>query len=180
VTRLLMLLEAESLVTRDAGTFGLGARLALLVTKFEPLEELRVAARPVLNDLRARSGETANLLVADGDVAVYIDQAEETSGAPSNAWTGRRVPLAGSACGRALMAGRGSHTVADAVEPGVTAVACAVRGGSVYPAVISLIGPTTRMRGSHLAAIEELVADGSEAVSGRLASLSRHADDRSP
>jgi DNA-binding IclR family transcriptional regulator len=177
VERLLSVLEAESLVTREAGTFGLGARLALLVSRFEPLEELRVAARPVLADLRERSGETANLLVADGDAAVYIDQAGDPEDPSGNPWVGRRVSLADSACGHAL-AGEGAHTVADAIEPGVTAVACAIRGPSGYPAVISAIGPTARLRGAHLADVQGLAVAAAASVSSRFAALSRHAGRR--
>jgi IclR family transcriptional regulator, acetate operon repressor len=175
VGRLLSLLEAESLVTGEDGTFGLGARLALLVSKFRPLEELRLAARPALADLHRRSRETANLLVADGDAAIYIDQAEDSGGQPLSGWTGRRIPLAGSACGRALADPSRPHTVSEAVEPGIAAVACAVRSSSACPAVISVIAPSSRMRGAHLAATEQLVVSAGEAVSERLASLSRNA-----
>jgi DNA-binding IclR family transcriptional regulator len=177
VERLLSLLEAESLVAREDGTFGLGARLALLVSRFAPLEELRVAARPVLADLRERSGETANLLVADGDAAVYIDQAADPDDPSRSPWVGRRVPLADSACGRAL-ARDGVQTVADAVEPGVTAVACAIRGPSGYPAVVSAIGPSARLRGAHLAEVQDLAVAAAATVSSRFAALSRHAGRR--
>jgi DNA-binding IclR family transcriptional regulator len=177
--RLLSLLESESLLTRADEMFGLGARLALLVSGFQPLEDLRIAARPALAELRSRSGETANLLVADGDAAVYIDQAGASESGPAKALTGRRVPLAGSACGRALAAGRGAHTVSDAIEPGVTAVACAVRSSSSYPAVISAVGATARMCGSDLSAVEEMVTAAAEATAARLTALSRHAVQRS-
>jgi DNA-binding IclR family transcriptional regulator len=178
VEQLLSLLEAESLLTRDDERFGLGARLALLVSGFQPLENLRIAARPALAELRARSGESANLLVADGDAAVYIDQAR-ASEAGLAALTGRRVPLAGSACGRALAAGCGAYTVSDAVKPGVTAVACAVRGSSPYPAVISAVGATALMYGRHLSAVEKMVAAAADATTARLAALSRHSAQRS-
>jgi hypothetical protein len=58
-------------------------------------------------------------------------------------WAGRSIPLSGGAAGAALNGGEGPHVARDAVEVGVTAVACGVEHDP--PAALGVTAPTARM-----------------------------------
>lgn len=160
VSRTLHALEAEGLVTHSGdGRFALGLRLVGLAARIGPVDRLRTAARPVLLALRDRTGETANLLIKDGQRVLYLDQVESQLTLRHSGWVGRSVPLAGTAAGAALLGGVGAQVAISAVEVGVTAIACAIPT-SVAPApVVSVTGPSVRLRGTSLprarAAVEE-------------------------
>lgn len=172
VDRILPLLVAETLLAvHDDGTYSLGLRVAMLSGRFTGIEQLRSAARPVLSSLREQTGETANLLVRDGAHAVYLEQAESERNLRHAPWLGRRIPLDMSASGRALTDGGGPWTVRDAVEEGVTAVACAVEGAPELAAAISVTGPTVRLRGSLLKTTQAMVRAASIEVSTRRRAL---------
>jgi DNA-binding IclR family transcriptional regulator len=169
VNRMLPLLAAEGLVAgHDDGTYSLGMRISIMSARFGAIEQLRTAARPVLFDLRDRTGETANLLVRDGGDALYLDQVESRRALRHAGWIGRRIPLEVSASGKALSSGLRPQTVRDAIEEGVTAIACAVRASSEHPAAVSVTGPTLRLRGPQLKAAKQFVVAASEQISERL------------
>ncbi len=90
------------------------------------VDRLRIAARAHLVRLRDATRETANLIVLDGDHAIYVDQVESSYALRHSGWVGRRVPLAGTATGAAFEDRTTSHVAKDAVETGVTAIACAI------------------------------------------------------
>ena len=95
-------------------------------------------------NLRDVTGETANLIVQDGDFGLYIDQVESHSPLRYSGWVGRRVPMAGTATGAAFQEPFTPHVVADAVEVGVTAIASRI--GDVYPPLaVSILAPTARL-----------------------------------
>ena len=85
-----------------------------------------IAARPHLVRLRDATSETANLIILDGDHAIYVDQVESPYALRHSGWVGRRVPLAGTATGTAFGDRTTSHVAKDAVETGVTAIVCAI------------------------------------------------------
>ncbi|MGZ8514771.1 MAG: IclR family transcriptional regulator domain-containing protein, partial [Candidatus Limnocylindrales bacterium] len=143
-------LVSERLLALDAsGRLGLGLRVVGLAARVEPIEHLLRVARPRLEPLRDRTGETANLLVRDGSSALYLDQVESPRALRVAGWIGRRIPLAGSASGAAIT-GSGVHVAADAVESGVVAVACRIAGIGGVEAAVSVTAPALRLRGSLL------------------------------
>ena len=160
------------------GTYALGRRFLGLASRVGWVESLQLAARAPLTRLRDESGETSSLLLEDSGQALYLDQVESRHELRCRGWVGRRVPLKGTSVGQAFGDPSGAHIVADAVEAGVTAIACAVSG--VEPFVgISIIGPTWRLeeRGlDHLAALvqsaaRELADAQAHSPSGRELSL---------
>lgn len=136
--------------------YGVGRRLVALESPFGWTERLQAIARPVLVGLRDASGETASLVVEDGDDALYLDQVESFYELRCSGWTGRRVSRTGTSAGAAFGDSSQPHIVADAVEAGVTAITCAVAG--VRPAVgVNVIGPTWRVQQRGVDELAELV-----------------------
>lgn len=143
-------LVSERLLALDAsGRIGLGLRVVGLAARVEPIEQLLRVARPHLEHLRDRTGETANLLIRDGSSALYLDQVESPRALRVSGWVGRRIPLAGSASGAAIT-GSGVHVAADAVEAGVVAVACRIAVPGGVDAAVSVTAPALRLHGSLL------------------------------
>ena len=176
VSQLADLLLAEGLLSADErGRLGLGLRIVGLAARAEPVEHLLRVARPYLEQLRDRTGETANLLVRDGVSALYLDQVESPRALRVSGWIGRRIPLAGSASGAALTE-PGVHVVSDAVEAGVVAVACGVPGIGAIQAAISITAPMARLLGSLLARAEAEVARTASAIAHAMATEGSRAD----
>jgi DNA-binding IclR family transcriptional regulator len=126
------------------GTYSIGRRLLGLATRVGWVEGLQLAARPVLTRLRDGSGETASLLLEDAGQALYLDQVESRFELRCRGWVGRRVRLEGTSVGAAFADPSRAHVVADAIDTGVTAIACAA--GAIEPPVgVNIIGPTWRL-----------------------------------
>ena len=103
VTRILpYLVESDLLHADPDGTYSLGLELVSLASRVGWVDRLRIAARTHLVRLRDATGETANLIVLDGDHAIYVDQVESSYALRHSGWVGRRVPLAGTATGAAF------------------------------------------------------------------------------
>jgi IclR family transcriptional regulator, acetate operon repressor len=103
VHRLLATLVAQGHVRREAGRrYALGPRLVRLGDVAGHV--LGEGVGPVLRELVATTGESANLAGLDGDAAVYLAQA--ASPHPMRMFTeiGRRVPLHATGVGKALLA----------------------------------------------------------------------------
>jgi len=143
-------LLAAGLLAESDGRVTLGVRLAALAARSGPLQRLRATARPQLVTLRDATGETANLVVRDADHAVYLDQVESQHALRHAGWVGRRIALDRGAAARALAGADGPQVARDAVELGVTAVACRVPGSAEPPAAIGVTAPTVRMTGRRL------------------------------
>lgn len=120
------LVESDLLHEGSDGGYSLGLELVGLASRVGWVDRVRIACRPHLVRLRDATQETANLIVRDGDRALYIDQVESRYALRHSGWAGRRVPLDGTATGAAYADRSTSHVVADAVELGVTAITCAV------------------------------------------------------
>jgi IclR family acetate operon transcriptional repressor len=157
VGRILTALAGFGLVVPCSdGTYALGRRLLGLASRVGWVESLQLAARPALTRLRDKSRETASLLLEDAGQALYLDQVESRFDLRCRGWVGRRVPLEGTSVGAAFADPTRSHVVADAVEMGVTAIACGV--GGIEPAVgVSIIGPTWRLEERGLDRVADLV-----------------------
>jgi DNA-binding IclR family transcriptional regulator len=145
VEGIIPVLERHDFVALQAdGSYTLGLELASLSARIRWLDRYRLAARPILVHLRDVTGETANLIVQDGDNGLYVEQVESHSALRYAGWMGRRVPMAGTATGAAFGEPFVPHVVADAVEAGVTSIACGV--ADVYPPLaVSILAPTARL-----------------------------------
>jgi IclR family transcriptional regulator, acetate operon repressor len=148
VEPLLADLCAAGLLAATDGRYALGVRVAALAARSGPLHRLRAAARPVLAELRDVTGETANLVVADAGRAVYLDQVESPHALRHAGWAGRAIPLDRGAAAAALTGAGGPQVARDAVEVGVTAVACAVPHDPA--AAVGVTAPTARMTSRRL------------------------------
>lgn len=132
-------------------------RLATLVPRHDLLDGIRVLLRPCMVDLRHETGETANLLIREGEKILYIDQLESRHPRRQAGSVGRLVPLTGTASGAALSkrSSGETHIVSDGVETGVTSIARPIDPTMKYPYALSVTGPTARLHG---AAIKPLPA----------------------
>jgi urocanate hydratase len=144
--RILTALAGFGLVVPCAdGTYGLGRRLLGLASRVGWVEGLQLAARPILTGLRDDTGETASLLLEDSRQALYLDQVESHFDLRCRGWVGRWVPLEGTSVGAAFADPSRPHVVSDAVDKGVTAIACSAAG--IEPtAGVNIIGPTWRLQ----------------------------------
>jgi DNA-binding IclR family transcriptional regulator len=146
VDRVLPLLEQSHLLHAEAdGTYALGLELVSLASRVPHADSLRIVARAQLVQLRDATHETASLLVLDGDHGLYVDQVESRYVLRVGSWIGRRVPLENTATGAAFADRSTSHLVRDAVEPGVTSVACALDIPH-QDAAVSILAPSWRLR----------------------------------
>lgn len=170
--RLAQALLRDGLLTADsAGYLSLGPRVVALAARAAPIEQLVRTARPRLERLRDTTGETANLLMRDGDSAIYLDQVESPRALRVSGWLGRRIPLASSASGAAITDG-GVHVVSGAVEPGVVAVACRIPNLRLLDAAVSVTAPAIRLRAGRLErARVEVAATADEIASAMTLSI---------
>jgi IclR family acetate operon transcriptional repressor len=151
VARMLPVLEENGLVTRAGdGRYSLGLQLVSLAANVGSLDRLRIIARPSLLEIRDATGETANLVVRENSHVLYIDQVESRHSLRLTGWVGRTIPIGVSAAGAVLSGHRGVRVVRDAVEEGVTAVACAIDEAADPPAALSVTGPTFRLLNDRL------------------------------
>jgi len=146
VDRVLPLLEESDLLHAEPdGTYSLGLELVSLASRVAYVDELRIAARAHLVQLRDATHETASLIIRDGGHGLYVDQVESRHVLRVGSWVGRRVPLEGTATGAAFADRSMSHLARDAVEAGVTSIACAVDVPR-RDAAISLLAPSWRLK----------------------------------
>ena len=146
VDRVLPLLEeCDLLHSEPDGTFSLGLELVSLASRVGHVDALRVVSRTHLVQLRDATRETASLIIRDGDHGLYVDQVESRYVLRVGSWIGRRVPLEHTATGAAFADVTASHLVRDAVEPGVTSIACALDVPQ-HDAAISILAPGWRLR----------------------------------
>jgi IclR family acetate operon transcriptional repressor len=106
IYRLVRTLEGHKFVHQNPSTakYRLGIRLIELADAFLETTELRTIARPVMTRLMELSGETAHLMVPDGDTGVYVDRVEGPHRVRVASSVGRREHLHSSAVGKALLA----------------------------------------------------------------------------
>ncbi len=104
-SRLLAALERAELVERDeSGAFLPGPLFSLYAARHDPWTEVVRLARPVLEHLSARTGETVNLGVASGDTVAQVAQIDTQFVLGSRNWVGVDVPAHCSALGKVLYA----------------------------------------------------------------------------
>jgi len=104
VSRLVATLVRQSYLERDGRLIHLGLRLFELGQLAEQPRELRIAALPVMADLRNQTGENVHLAIRDGREMVCIAMVRGRSASPPTVRTGGRVPVHATALGKAALA----------------------------------------------------------------------------
>ncbi|WP_262704270.1 MULTISPECIES: IclR family transcriptional regulator [Streptomyces] len=105
--------EAGYAVPGPGGNYQAGPRLlGLAATALAASRELRLA-RPVLDDLRLRTGHLAHFSVRDGTAAVHVTQSEPSSTYRMPLTAGGEVPLYCSAVGWAMLSALPSPAAAE-------------------------------------------------------------------
>ena len=104
--RILANLERRGYVAKDAvsARYTLGTHLVYLGERSLGAIDLRAAARPALEALQRRFGETVNLGVRDGAEVIYVDMIESFHGLRMSARVGGRDYLHSTALGKAILA----------------------------------------------------------------------------
>jgi IclR family KDG regulon transcriptional repressor len=90
--------------TGDSSKYSLGLTLVELGTKSASFIDLRAEALPLLKELVAKTNETCNLGILDGNEGVYIAKLEGRQPIRLNSWEGKRFYLHCTAMGKVLLA----------------------------------------------------------------------------
>ena len=107
--RILASLIDNRFVERDsAGHYRLGMRLLQLGVRLHGDVDMRAVARPIMEKLRDKLGESVNLTIREGDEVVYIDKATPNRMIHVQQLIGSRAPLHVTAVGK-LMLGAGGE-----------------------------------------------------------------------
>jgi DNA-binding IclR family transcriptional regulator len=101
--RILTTLEDEGLVARDVATNRYSVGHAITRLAAAGADSLPRLARPHLEDLSHRTGETVSLAVPRRLQLVYVDQVQAPHVMAAD-WLGRAVPLHATSTGKALLA----------------------------------------------------------------------------
>jgi DNA-binding IclR family transcriptional regulator len=143
--RMLTTLQAEGMLEQDRATrhYGAGSQLIELSLAVLGSTDLRSQARPYLELLADKIGETVHLLVLDGDEVVFLDGVEGRHAIRAALRTGDRAPAHVAAAGKLFLA-RLSEAELRELYPNVQ-----LRGGTSN-AIRSL-----RTLGQQLAAVAE-------------------------
>ena len=86
------------------GEYTLGLRILSLASVVLKKLDLRRVAYPFLEKLRDKVGETANLVVLDGDEVLYIEKVESRATIRAFSLIGKRAPVHATAAGKVLLA----------------------------------------------------------------------------
>ncbi|OZM72279.1 IclR family transcriptional regulator [Amycolatopsis antarctica] len=107
VSRLLGALEARGMVEQEGerGKFTIGFGIVRLAGAATAQLDLARLGTPVCESLAEQLGETVNIAVLDGSVAINISQARGTAAVAAQNWTGQRTPLHATSSGKVLLAG---------------------------------------------------------------------------
>ncbi|MHB1923783.1 MAG: IclR family transcriptional regulator [Acidimicrobiales bacterium] len=187
--RLLRALEQHGLVDRAGGAFLLGPALARMGSAAMATSDLAESARPALEQLRDRTGESAQLYLRRGDVRVCVASLESPHSLRTIVPVGAHLPMDRGSAGAVLRdedpaRRRGWAQSVEEREAGVASVSAPVRGPVRGPggpdrlgpvvAAVSVSGPlgrTTRTPGRLYAAA---VVEAAAAVEAALFGPGRH------
>jgi DNA-binding IclR family transcriptional regulator len=101
--RILASAIGNDLVAREGSNYRLGIRLLQLGSRVASHQDLRREARPLMEGLRDRIGETVNLTVREGDEVVYLDRALPERMMRVEQRIGSRAPLHVTAVGKLML-----------------------------------------------------------------------------
>lgn len=154
--RLAVALEDHALVRRDPdGRFTLGLRLIALGRAAADAYPLGVAARPALEGLRDRTGESVQLYVAEGEGRRCVVSLQSPHGLRWIVPEGALLPMGRGSAGKVLgtqgntvlrAGGSGWAESVEEREPGVCSVSApVVDGRGRVLAAVSVSGPVERL-----------------------------------
>ena len=110
--RILASLIHNRFVEKDAGgRYRLGLRLLQLGVRLHGDIDMRAVARPIMESLRDRLGETVNLTIREGDEVVYIDKATPNRMIHVQQLIGSRAPLHVTAVGKLMLGAGGEDAI---------------------------------------------------------------------
>ncbi len=110
--RILASLTHNQFVERDAaGHYRLGLRLLQLGVRLHGNLDLRAIARPAMEALRDKLGETINLTIREGDAVVYIEKATPNRMMHVQQLVGSRAPLHVTAVGKLMLGAAGDDAM---------------------------------------------------------------------
>jgi DNA-binding IclR family transcriptional regulator len=111
--RILAAATENGLVAREGTGYRLGIRLLQLGSRVASHQDLRRAARPLMEALRDGIGETVNLTVRQGDEVVYLDRALPERMMRVEQRIGSRAPLHVTAVGKLMLGEAGEAACRD-------------------------------------------------------------------
>lgn len=104
-SRLLATLAARRVLDRDgSGRYRLGPAFLRFAASALTGLEMVSQARPELEVLERRTGETVNLAILEGTEVVYVDQVTGDHAIVAGNWVGRRSPAHCSSSGKVMLA----------------------------------------------------------------------------
>ncbi|MFC4000435.1 IclR family transcriptional regulator [Prauserella oleivorans] len=105
-SRLLSALEVRNLVEQltERGKYAIGFGIVRLAGAATARMDLAKLGNQTCQSLADSIGETVNIAVADGGLAINISQAVGTASITAQNWTGRRTPLHATSSGKVLLA----------------------------------------------------------------------------
>jgi IclR family acetate operon transcriptional repressor len=105
-SRLLVALQGRELVesTGDRGRYRLGVGVLRLAAAVGGRLDVVSQGAPVCAALAAELGETVNLAIRQGEVAVNVHQSEGGGAVTVDSWVGRPTPLHATSSGKVLLA----------------------------------------------------------------------------
>lgn len=110
--RILASLIQNQFVEKDAAShYRLGRRLLQLGVRLHGNIDVRALARPVMESLRDRFGETINLTIREGDSVVYIEKATPNRMIHVQQLIGSRAPLHVTAVGKLMLGASGEDAI---------------------------------------------------------------------
>ncbi|WP_019814174.1 IclR family transcriptional regulator [Saccharomonospora saliphila] len=114
-SRLVSALEVRNLVEQlgERGKYAIGFGVVRLAGAATGRMDLAKLGNQTCQTLADALGETVNIAVADGGVAINISQAFGSAAVTAQNWTGRRTPLHATSSGKVLLA----YMTADDRDP---------------------------------------------------------------
>ncbi|MBQ0141160.1 MAG: IclR family transcriptional regulator [Kurthia sp.] len=104
VYRMLQSLEEMCLIDKDEqGKYSLGILFLRFGHLVSERMDIRQIARPTMESLHKEFGEAVNLIIRDGDEAVYIEKIQSIQPVRLYTTIGRRTPLYAGACARVIL-----------------------------------------------------------------------------
>ncbi|ASS90053.1 IclR family transcriptional regulator [Aeribacillus pallidus] len=103
VYRVVQSLVASGFLKKDGEAYELGLSLLQFGCLVAERLDVRNVALPIMKQLREETNEAVNLVVKDGDEAIYVEKVETSQPVRVYTRVGRRAPLYAGACPRVLL-----------------------------------------------------------------------------
>lgn len=105
VHRMVLSLEESGFLSRNqTGAFELGLAFLQFGHAVAERLDIRKIALPIMQQLKEEIGEAVNLIIRDGNEAIYVEKVDTTEAVRVYTAIGRRAPMYGGACPRILLA----------------------------------------------------------------------------